>query len=87
MPLSNKENLEVPKDSILLNIAKLQIDLNKKKEAIKTLKTLIKDFPNSSMVNKYGRYGMTVASDGEAKVLLKKVEDSLDTNEDTTEKK
>jgi len=84
MPLSNKDNLEVPKDSILLNIAKLQIDLNKKKEAIKTLKRLIKDFPNSSMVNKYGRYGMPVNGGGEAKTLLKKLGSSLST---TTGKK
>lgn len=51
--LSNKSKLEIPKDAVLYSLAKAQISLNKKKEAVKTLKKLIKEYPNSLHVNKY----------------------------------
>lgn len=73
--LSKNDDLETPKDSILIKIAKLQKNLNKKEEAIKTLKMLIKDFPKSFSVNKYsGQYGMPLDGAGEAKDLLKELE-------------
>ncbi len=73
--LIKKDIMETPKDSVLLKIAKLQKVLNKKEEAIKTLKGLIKDFPKSFAVNKYaGQYGMPIDGAGEANDLLKELE-------------
>jgi predicted negative regulator of RcsB-dependent stress response len=64
--LSNISELEIPRDSVLYSLAKVQISLNKNKDAAKTLKKLIKKYPNSLYVNQY--------AGGKANEMLKNLE-------------
>jgi len=67
--LSKISELEIPTDSVLFNLAKVQTSLNMNKDAEKTIKKLIKEYPNSFFVNKY--------AGGEAEKMLKSLEKKI----------